>query len=253
MFKKTLPIISFFIVLVTLVGYTQLNATEPKVESEKVILIHGFVRSKISMWPLYIELCRAGYEVENIGYSSLNKTIDEIKTNVFEQINSVSFKKYKKIHFVGHSLGGLLCRAYLDEHKVENLGNVVLIGTPNNGTELVDTYKKEWWFKYVGPTAKVLGTDEESFPKSLKKPYYPVGVIAGVTTTYMDIIENAFEDEHDGMVSVESTKVEGMIDFIKIETNHSMLRHDNEVALQTIYLLQNRRFLHKKENVDEIK
>lgn len=220
----------------------ELLASETKVKKEKVVLIHGFGRSKVAMWQLYIELCMAGYDIESIGYSSFTKSIDEIKATVFAQINTIAFHKYEKIHFVGHSLGGLLCRAYLDRYRVQNLGNVVLIGSPNGGTELVDSYKKEWWFDYAGPTAKVLGTDKNSFPKSLKKPYYPVGVIAGVVTTQMDMIEEAFDGEHDGMVSVESTKIEGMSDFIKIKTNHSMMRYDDEVASQTIYFLQKSSF-----------
>ena len=71
-----------------------------------------------------------------------------------------------------------------------------------------------------------------------------MGVIAGSATTNMDMIENAFNGEHDGMVSVESTKVKGMKDFIKIETNHSMMRHDDDVASQTIYFLENGHFIH---------
>jgi triacylglycerol esterase/lipase EstA (alpha/beta hydrolase family) len=246
MYKKI--VIWTFIALfsITSIGCSSVNALEHlNIKKEKVVLIHGFGRSKMAMWPLYIELHSAGYDVTNVGYSSFSSTIDEIKKEVFEQINEIDFENYSKVHFVGHSLGGLLCRSYLDEHNLLNLGNTVLIGSPNKGTEIVDTYKDEWWFDFAGPTAKVLGTDKNSFPNSLKTPYYRVGVIAGSANVDIDLIKKAFTKEHDGMVSVDSTKVKGMLDFVKINTSHSMMRHDDEVALQTIYFLQTKQFKHK--------
>lgn len=244
--RKILGFNLFLYLMVVLLfsGCVYSYATQEVMKKEKVILIHGFGRSKVAMWPLYIELYSAGYDVSNIGYSSFNSNIDEIKKEVFEQINEISFNSYTKVHFVGHSLGGLLCRAYLQEKQIENLGNVVLLGSPSHGTELVDVYNKEWWFEYAGPTAKILGTKGNSFPKSLKNPYYNLGVIAGVYKTNIEIIEKAFNGEHDGMVSVESTKIKGMSDFIKIFTSHSMMRHNNNVAIQTIEFLRSGRFLH---------
>ena len=91
--------------------------------------------------------------------------------------------------------------------------------------------------------ATALGTDEESLPKTLEAPYYPVGVIAGV-------FESDFNDEYlpgrdDGLVPVESTKLEGMSDFIEIESGHSMMRYNSDVASQTIHFLKNGKFAHR--------
>ena len=144
------------------------------------------------------------------------------------------------MHFVGQSLGGLMNRAYLQDNKVEKLGRVVLIGTPNQGTLVVDYYRDRWWMKMLGPMTNALGTDSESFPNTLKDPYYPVGVIAGVTES--PVQEKALPGKDDGLVAVGSTKLEGMSDFVMVETGHSMMRYNEEVALQAIHFLQHERF-----------
>ena len=144
------------------------------------------------------------------------------------------------MHFVGHSLGGLVIRAYLAERQVQNLGRVVLLGTPNKGTQLVDRYGDKWWFKLLGPNARALGTGNGSLPDLLPAPDYPVGVIAGT--------RKGFDNDHilpgpdDGLVTVASTRLKGMADFIVLETGHSAMRYSKPVAEQTVRFLRTGQF-----------
>ena len=138
-------------------------------------------------------------------------------------------------------MGGLLIRAYLAERRVDNLGRVVLMGTPNQGTEVVDQFRDKWWMKMMGPMANALGSDSNSFPSTLKPPYYPVGVIAGVRERGNN--EHLIPGKDDGLVSVESTKLEGMSDFIVLETSHSGMRYNKSVAKQTVNFLRKGRFI----------
>jgi hypothetical protein len=89
----------------------------------------------------------------------------------------------------------------------------------------------------LGPTAKALGTDANSFPRSLEAPYYPVGIIAGERKSELN--DSVIPGKDDGLVSVEATKIDAMTDFIIIETGHSMMRYDREVADQTIEFIKN--------------
>jgi hypothetical protein len=78
---------------------------------------------------------------------------------------------------------------------------------------------------------------DRSFPKSLKAPYYPVGIIAGEYKSKFN--DPVIPAKDDGLVSVEATKIDVMTDLIIIETNHSMIRSKGEVADQTIEFINN--------------
>ena len=214
---------------------------------ESVIVIHGFARRASSMNTLAYAIHQAGYEVRNVGYNSINQNLNDIKEEVFEKFNQyISLNPGKKIHFVGHSLGGLLIRAYLEENKLNNLGVVILMGTPNKGTQLVNQYEDKWYFSWLGPVISELGVDSSQFLEALQDPYYTVGVIAG-SKPYSRRSSDYLEGAHDGLVTVESAKLEGMHDFIELEVNHSIMKRDPRVIEQVIYFLKNSQF--KKDNL----
>jgi pimeloyl-ACP methyl ester carboxylesterase len=216
---------------------------------EIIVLLHGLGRNATSMWLLASRLEDAGYYVHRVEYGSLHQNPNEILTEISSQINQCCQQHTQSVHFVGHSLGGLMVRAYLQENKVDRLGRVVLLGTPNKGSEAVDHFSESWLLDILGPTAKVLGTDSNSFPKTLKAPYYPVGVIAGVIKSKLN--DPVIPGKDDGLVSVEATKIDEMTDFIIIETGHSMMRYNSEVADQTIEFIRNGEFkLYLKERPD---
>jgi dienelactone hydrolase len=209
-------------------------------DKEIIVLLHGLGRNNTSMWLLASRFRDAGYFVQRVEYRSLHEDTDEILADISSQINQCCQQHEYKVHFVGHSLGGLMVRAYLQHNRVDNLGRVVLLGTPNQGTEAADHFSESWLMKILGPTAKTLGTDADSFPKSLEAPYYPVGIIAGVIESNLN--DPVIPGKDDGLVSIEATKIDAMTDFIVIETGHSMMRYDREVAEQTIEFIQNGAF-----------
>ncbi len=220
-----------------------LSAQTAAPRQEIVVLLHGLGRSKSAMWLLESRLEKAGFRVELIDYHSLDRPPEQILSDVTKQINAIRIDSGQTVHFAGHSLGGLLIRAYLDSNRVPALGRVVLIGSPSKGTPFVDHFRDAWWMKLAGPTANALGTDAHNFPHTLHAPYYPVGVIAGVSNMIDN--EEFIPGEDDGVVPVESTKIEGMTDFIKLDVSHSMMRYNESVALQTIEFLKHGKFLQK--------
>ncbi len=204
-----------------------------------VVVVHGLGRSKIAMWLIAARLEEAGFRVARVGYRSLRDTPKEIVEDVEGQISDCCLDKSPKLHFVGHSFGGLVIRAYLSNHEIDNLGRVALIGTPNTGTEIVDNLRHEWWFQVLGPAAHALGTDENSFPNTIGLPNYPLGIIAGKMDNPNDKL---LPGDDDGLVSVESTRVVGMTDFVVVETGHSRMRSDEDVAEHIINFLKRGRF-----------
>ncbi len=216
------------------------GTTDATQSFETVVLLHGFGRSNTAMWLLAKRLKDAGYKVKRVGYDSLQSDPEEILQDISRQIADCCLDRERPVHFVGHSLGGLMIRAYLGKHKLKYMGKVVLIGAPNQGTPIVDIFKDSWWMQFAGPTASQLGTDNGSFPNTLPAPDYPLGIIAGVTEN--GFLSSRIPGQDDGLVPVESTYIDGMNDFIIIETNHTMMRYNEQVALQTIEFLKRGRF-----------
>ncbi|MDE0151278.1 MAG: alpha/beta hydrolase [Bdellovibrionales bacterium] len=209
---------------------------------ESVIVVHGFARRARSMNQIATAVHQAGYEVRNVDYDSINKNLNDIKEEIYSKFDQYIFENPgKKIHFIGHSLGGLLVRAYLAENKLDNLGVVILMGTPNKGTQLVNQYEDKWYFSWLGPVIPELGVGNSQFLDALQMPDYTVGVIAG-SKPYSRRSAKYLEGDHDGLVTVESAKLEGMHDFIEIEVNHSRMKRDPIVIEQVIYFLENSQF-----------
>jgi triacylglycerol lipase len=211
--------------------------------AETVVLLHGLGRSESAMLLLESSLKAAGFAVHNLGYPSMEATPEALVALVGEQIQACCSSGTGTIHFVGHSLGGLLIRAYLERQRPRNLGRVVLIGTPNKGSELADMDAAalvDVLLDWAGPAARALGTGPAGFPASLSAPDYPVGVIAG---TKSNAIGNEWLPQpNDGLVSVESTRLAGMAAFVSFELTHWGLRNDRRVATQVVTFLQNGEF-----------
>ena len=212
---------------------------------ETVVVLHGLGRTRGAMWLLGSRIEQAGFDVVRIGYDSLNEPPERILSQVSRQIDACCANSVSPVHFVGHSLGGLMIRAYLARHNLRSLGRVVLIATPNAGTPLVDAHRDTWWMGLAGPTARRLGTDPDSFPNSLPAPEYPVGVIGGVSE--IPWLKDQIPGRDDGLVPLQSTRLSGMVDFVVIEASHAGLRYSREVAHQAVAFLRTGRFAHDSD------
>ncbi len=205
--------------------------------ADQVVLLHGLGRTETAMLILENRLAGVGFEVHNIGYPSNDGTPDELIAQVSAAIEACCANNERTVHFVGHSLGGLLIRAYLANGLPENVGRAVLIGTPNRGSELADV--KEGLpgtvLELAGPTAQMLGTGPDGLAATLPVPNFEVGVIAGTRDA---LITNEWLPlPNDSMVSVESAKLDGMSDFREFDLTHWGLRNDPAVADATIAFL----------------
>ena len=236
-------LVAIALLINSLVDWNPIRTNEES-SGETVVLLHGLGRSNLVTKTMAKRLFESGYNVKQIGYQSLfGDTPDEVVKEVTDQINECCSKLTKPVHFVGHSLGGLLVRAYLGENAVPNLGRVVLLGSPSKGTPIVDGLKGEWLLEVAGEMTKALGTDDSSgFLSSLKAPTYPLGVIAGVADAGRS---EEIPGDDDGLVPLESTKVEGMSDFIILPVSHADMREDEKTYAQLLHFLKEGKFDHE--------
>lgn len=208
--------------------------------SECVVLLHGLIRSSTSMNKMQRELDEAGFVTANIDYPSRDHTVEELADMaVPEGLEECrSHDAVERIHFVTHSLGGILVRQYLSSNEIPELGRVVMLGPPNQGSGAADDMADVPGFEWLnGPAGRQLGKGEDSVPLKLGPANFEVGIIAGNRT--IDPITSAvLENPDDGRVSVEDTKLEGMKDFIVVEHSHAFMMRMRRPIELTISFLQ---------------
>jgi hypothetical protein len=204
-----------------------------------VVLLHGLMRSSTSMNAMQRELDAAGFLTANIDYPSRDHTVEELAGMAIEKGLTAcrAHESTETIHFVTHSLGGILLRQFLSENKIPELGRVVMLGPPNQGSAAVDEMEDVPGFDWVnGPAGRQLGKGENSVPLSLGPANFELGVIAG-NRTIDPITSQVLENPDDGRVSVEDTKLDGMADFVVVEHSHAfMMRMQRTIELTIAFL-----------------
>jgi len=184
-----------------------------------------------------------GFRVVNVDYPSRKHRIEYLAGYVGKTIHQRCTEERRRIHFVTHSLGGIVLRYYLKENQLNNLGRVVMLSPPNQGSELVDIFGPSVLFRAVtGPVGQQLGTESSSVPHALGSVDFEVGIIAG-SESLNPIFSHLIPGQDDGRVSVERAKVEGMADFLIVPQVHPFIMNSSEVIKQVIYFLENGRFL----------
>ena len=214
----------------------------PVASADCVLLIHGLARTSGSMKKLVEPFEQLGHQVVNVNYPSRKKPIEELSTLAVKELGYDHCATGSTVHIVTHSLGGILARYYLTHHELEQLGRVVMLAPPNQGSEVVDNLRKVPGFKLMnGKAGLQLGTDANSIPKSLGPVDFDLGVIAG-SKTFNPLLSQYLPNPDDGKVSVASTRVEGMKDHIVLPVTHTFMMRSKAVIEQTLQFIENGHF-----------
>ena len=185
-------------------------------QQEVVVLVHGLWMHGLVMTLLERRIARCGYRVARFSYSSVRLTLTENARRLAEFCGSFNDSR---LHFVGHSLGGLVILRMLDHASAANVGRIVLAGTPFGGSFAAGCLER-----FPGGRA-MLG---RSVPEWLAREgawhasNREIGVIAGNVSAGMGrLIARGLPSPNDGVVAVQETRVPGMRDHIVMPINHS--------------------------------
>ena len=216
-------------------------------EKAHVIVLHGIARSSSSMEDISNFLTKKGYDVSNIDYQSTDHTLEKLTEQLYTTIADRINNPAQKIHIVCYSMGCLLTRALIHQHRPANLGRVVMIGPPNGGSEVADFLKDNLIYQKVyGPAGQQLTTEQTEIKDFIGSDMvdYEVGIIAGDWT--IDPISSLIiPGEDDGKVAVKNTKLAGAKDHIVIHAVHTFIIQADEAMEQTNHFLQYGKFDYK--------
>jgi hypothetical protein len=209
-----------------------------------VVLLHGLNRSWRAMRPMADALNQAGFTTANVDYPSQSGPVEEIAPlAIGTGLMECRATGADRIHFVTHSIGGILLRYENQRASISDLGRVVMLGPPNQGSEIVDV--AEGWpgmSLFGGSAGLQLGTNEDSIPSQLGPVDFELGVIAG-TGTINFWMSAMLPDADDGKVSVAATQVDGMKDFLVVDRSHRYITRSDIVFRNTESFLKTGRFL----------
>ena len=220
-------------------AYTAAGADSATRSANCVVLLHGLGRTSLSMKALQWRLEDAGYGVVNITYPSLSHPIQELsRMAVDEGLAGCAALGLDRVSFVTHSLGGILVRHYLAQHDIPGLQRVVMLGPPNQGSQMADYLESLGLLEPFLPSAVVqLGLSEQSVPRRLGPVSFQLGVIAG-TVNHLPFLPGQPDGLGDGTVAVSETLVPGMTDFLELPVSHTFMMWDKDVAEQVIFFLE---------------
>lgn len=208
-------------------------------QPETVVLLHGLARSSKSMNRLEKRLTAAGYKVINHDYPSTTGTIEELTADIFHSLGP-KIKNARKVHFVTHSMGGIILREYLEEHELPNLGRTVMLAPPSRGSEVTDKLGGVFLYRWInGPAGNQLGTGGR--PLRQKAPDFELGIIAG-DRSINPILSMLISGPDDGKVAVARVKPAQYTDYLQLHTTHATMMWNRRVIEQTVHFLREGRF-----------
>jgi len=222
-----------------------LSRTRGAEPGDTIVLLHGLCRTHRAMRKMAAGLREHGYRTVNVSYPTRHEPIETLAAcDLREMLARLPREPGKRVHFVTHSIGGIVVRQYLKDHVLPELGRVVMLSPPNQGSELSDRFGQTIVYRQAtGPAGQQLGTATNSVPNTLGPVTFELGVIAG-NRTLNPLYSSLIPGIDDGKVSITRAQVEGMRDFLIVPHSHTFIMRSDTVIAQTVRFLERGRFRH---------
>jgi pimeloyl-ACP methyl ester carboxylesterase len=202
---------------------------------DHAILLHGLWMRAFTLSALRRRLEAADFRVELFDYASVFR---DPQASIAELVARVRSLCTEKVHYVGHSLGGLIALRALQQTSDLPPGNVVCLGTPLRGSAVARNLARiPGGSMLIGKSSQILGEGLNEWTSERA-----VGAIAGRLPIGFGVITGALTAPHDGTVSVSETQLPGLTDHLVVAATHVGLLLSDEAAAQTISFLRTTRF-----------
>lgn len=203
---------------------------------ELVVLVHGLLMPGAATVFLARRLRAAGFDTRSFAYPSVRGDLEDIAARL---ARAAAGHALPRVHFVGHSLGGLVLLTMLHRHPKLSSGRVVLLGSPCTACGAADQLsRRAGWRLLIGrvlPAWRV--QDGEVVVRRVE-----TGMIAGTRRVGLGRFLVTLEGANDGMVTVAETRLRGLADHLVMPVSHSGMLVSARVAHQVAVFLRTGRF-----------
>jgi pimeloyl-ACP methyl ester carboxylesterase len=194
----------------------------------RVILIHGLGRTPLSLLGLASDLRRTGHHTELVAYSGTLESYCGIVARVRRRLEAAAAGG-EPYAIVGHSLGGLIARAALDQWPPTQPlpRHLIMLGTPSRVPRLARRFRRWWLYRLVnGQCGQLLA--EPTFFAGLPQPVVPTTVIAG-TKGWLRALNLFGDAPNDGLVAVDETRLDAAAGLIELPASHTFMMNNRQV------------------------
>lgn len=203
-----------------------------------VILVHGLWMRGLEMFLLRRRLRRAGYRVYQFSYRSVERELGENARRLGAFVRQL---EGAPVHFVAHSLGGLVVRRLFHDFPQQPPGRIVTLGSPHTGSYVANRLSRFGLFRRLlgGSLVPLSG---ELHPWGGERE---LGSIAGTLGVGVGWVVRDLPRPNDGTVAVEETLLANMTDHCRVHSSHMALLFSAEAARQVLAFLSRGRFEHR--------
>jgi len=213
MLRSLLRFLPLAALVLAMVGCTP-SALAPEAPRDLVVLVHGMGRSQFSMVPMQHRLGKQGFRTLNYGYDSFGPDIETIAADLDAVLErELESQPAPQVHFVTHSLGGIVVRKLIEDDRPERLGRVVMMAPPNQGSHTADRLSK--WVGWMLRPISELKTENSTVAALPPPEAVEVAIIAG---------------DSDGKVSFEESQLEGAAEHVVVRSGHTFIMTKPSVA-----------------------
>jgi pimeloyl-ACP methyl ester carboxylesterase len=205
--------------------------------AETVVFVHGLYMVGLELTLLRRRVARAGFETRQFSYRSLSRGPAENAQTLGTYLQAI---QAERLHLVAHSLGGLVVLRMFEQGVKLPPGRVVFMGSPVCGSRAAAYLTERGLHWAIG----------KSGPEGLAAKHEPkwtagreLGVIAGTHEFAINPMNFGLVSPHDGMVSLEETRIDGAKDSVTIHSNHTGMLFRRELAEQVCSFLKDGQFL----------
>lgn len=204
-------------------------------EIPQVVLIHGLWFREQWLRVLGRRLEAAGFQVKGFSYKTTRVPLEASAARLHE----LCVRDFPRgVHLVGHSLGGLLILRMLLAEGWTAPGNVLMLGTPLNGSAVAR--RALHWpgaATLLGKATSPLTTGQGAWPEDRC-----IGMIAGNKPVGLGVLAGGLEKPHDGTVAVVETRHPRLTAHIELPVTHTGMIFSPLVARQATGFLTRGRF-----------
>lgn len=210
--------------------------------AESVIVVHGLGRTPASMTILVSRLKNAGFRVVSFGYPSTSEPMEALVDRLRAEVALCCGNEAETVHFVTHSMGGVLVRIYLSQQPEAHRGRVVMLSPPSQGSELADAFADSPLRRlFLGPAGAQLRTDSAGIVSRLGPIRFGLGIVTG-DRSLSPLGSWLIPGPDDGKVGVGRAMVDGAADFMVVPATHTFIMNRRDVAEEVVHFLSQGRF-----------